>query len=360
MGSIAGSCGGGLAGARVGRALRLGDRLGDGLAGAAGLEVPDDARAAGARSAPCRRGCEAPRLLGDPAHLVQGRAHALERLADLARHDPHLVGVALGDLGHHLQVLVGQQRLVGLAVVDRLEHRLDGLALTLGAQDLRLAIGLGPQDHGLPVALGVQDGGLLVALGGEDGGLPCPLGGQDRRTLVAVGAHLLLHRVLDRRRRVDALELDPVDADPPLAGGLVQDAAQPGVDRVAAGERLLEVHPADDVAQRRGRELLDGLDVVGDLVGGGDRVGDLEVDDRVDRDHQVVLGDHGLRREAHHLLAQVDEVADPIDEGHHDVEAGGQRVLVLAEPLDDAGARLGHDPHRLGQHHDHEEQQQAQ
>ena len=74
-------------------------------------------------------------LLRDALEVVHRRAEALERLADLARHDPDLVGVALGDLRHHLQVLVGQQRLVGVAVVDRLEDGLDGLALTLGAQD---------------------------------------------------------------------------------------------------------------------------------------------------------------------------------------------------------------------------------
>ena len=58
-------------------------------------------------------------------------------------------------------------------------------------------------------------------------------------------------------------------------------------------------------------QLLDGLDVVGDLVRRRDRVGDLEVDDRVDGDDQVVLGDHRLRRERDHLLAQVDHVARP-------------------------------------------------
>jgi hypothetical protein len=50
---------------------------------------------------------------------------------------------------------------------------------------------------------------------------------------VAVGAHLLLHRVLDRPRRVDRLDLDAVDADPPLAGRLVEHAPQLAVDLVA-------------------------------------------------------------------------------------------------------------------------------
>ena len=67
-------------------------------------------------------------------------------------------------------------------------------------------------------------------------------------------------------RRVDRLELHAVDADAPLAGGLVEDAAQLGVDLVAAGQRLLEVERADDVAQGGDGELLDALDEVGDLV----------------------------------------------------------------------------------------------
>src|SRR3712207_6864793 len=59
---------------------------------------------------------------------------------------------------------------------------------------------------------------------------------------------------------------------------------------------LFRSHAADDVAQRGHGQLLDGLDVVGDLIGRGDRVGHLEVDDRVDRDDEVVLGDHGDRK----------------------------------------------------------------
>ena len=52
----------------------------------------------------------------------------------------------------------------------------------------------------------------------------------------------------------------------------------------------------------------------GDLVGGRPRVGDREVDDGVDADHEVVLGDHRLRRERDDLLAQVDQRLDAVDE----------------------------------------------
>ena len=60
------------------------------------------------------------------------------------------------------------------------------------------------------------------------------LGLQDRGALLAVGAHLLLHRVLDRGRRIDRLQLDAVDADAPLPGRIVEDAAQLVVDRSRA------------------------------------------------------------------------------------------------------------------------------
>ena len=147
--------------------------------------------------------------------------------------------------------------------------------------------------------------------------------------------------------RVDRLDLDAVDADAPLAGRLVEHAAQLRVDVVAGGQRLLEVQAADHVAQRRDGELLDALDVVGDLVGRRLGVGDLEVDDRVDADDQVVLGDDRLRRERDDLLAQVDERPQPVDERHQDRQPGVEGPAVAAEPLDDAGAGLRHDAHGL-------------
>src|SRR5947207_10950017 len=139
------------------------------------------------------------------------RAELAERLRELARDDPDLVRLALRDLREHLEVLVGEQLRVGVALVDRLEDRRDRLRLALGVERLRLALALGAEDRALLLALGGEDLRLLVALGLEDG-----------RTLVALGAHLLLHRLLDRSGRIDRLDLDAVDADPPLARGLVE------------------------------------------------------------------------------------------------------------------------------------------
>src|SRR5581483_6445163 len=140
-----------------------------------------------------------------------------ESALELRGDDPHLVRLALRDLRQRLDVLVGEQLRIRVPLVDGLEDRADRLGLALGREDRRLL---------LPLRL-------------EDGG-----------ALLAIGAHLLLHRVLDRRRRVDRLQLDPVDADPPLSGRLVEHAAQRVVDLVARRERLLEREPADHVPQR--------------------------------------------------------------------------------------------------------------
>src|SRR5690606_32508580 len=184
-------------------------------------------------------------------------AEVVDRLGELAGDDPEGVALALGERGQRLQVLVGQQLGVGVGGVHRLEHPLDGLGLAVGVQD-----------RGLLLGLRLQDGLLSGALGGEDAGLPLPLGVQDRGPLVAFGPHLLLHRLLDGGRRVDGLDLDAVDADAPLAGGLGEDAAQARVELLARGEGALQVHSADDVAQRGDGELVDGLQVVGLPEGG--------------------------------------------------------------------------------------------
>ena len=119
------------------------------------------------------------------------------------------------DLRQGLQVLVGKQfrgRLAGLDCARRPSRwpwpgpapAGSGGPLTLGAQDAGLPFTLGLEDRGLLGALGGEDLRLLVALGRLDRRLPVALGGEDRGALLAVGLHLLLHRLLDGRRRVDA------------------------------------------------------------------------------------------------------------------------------------------------------------
>ena len=53
---------------------------------------------------------------------------------------------------------------------------------------------------------------------------------------------------------------------------------------------------------------------------------------------EVITGCGGKR---HHLLAQVDVGARPVDERHQQVQPGVERALVAAEPLDDDRAGCG-------------------
>ncbi|KDA05877.1 hypothetical protein DC31_14800 [Microbacterium sp. CH12i] len=189
----------------------------------------------------------------------------------------------------------------------------------------------------------------------EDRGLLCSLGGQDRGAAVTLGAHLLLHGVLDREGRVDGLELDTSNANTPFSGGLVEDYAQLPVDVVAAGESFFEVQPTDDISEGGGRELLNSTEIVRDLICRGASVCHLEVDDRVDRDDQVIFGDHRLRRERHDLLAHVDERTKPVDERHEDVQTRHERLVVAAQAFDDASGGLRNDPDGPCDSHHHED-----
>src|SRR5690606_36228497 len=83
-----------------------------------------------------------------------------------------------------------------------------------------------------------------------------PLRGEDRGAAVALGAHLLLHRVLARVRRADGLQLDPGDTQPPLAGRLAAHDARLAVALVAAGPRPLAPRPAAVASSSTMRSLL--------------------------------------------------------------------------------------------------------
>src|ERR1700691_1024415 len=90
-------------------------------------------------------------------------ADPFERLGDLARHDPQLVRVALRDLWQRLEILVGKQSLVGVALVDRAEDRGDRLSLAAGTGRLSGRVGFGTDHGGLGLTACPQYGGLLLA-----------------------------------------------------------------------------------------------------------------------------------------------------------------------------------------------------
>ena len=84
----------------------------------------------------------------------------------------------------------------------------------------RLALGL--VDLLLPVRLRRLDHLLLLALGGVDRGVALPFGRENHRALLALGAHLLLHRREDVGRRLDVLDLVAQHLDAPRLGRLVE------------------------------------------------------------------------------------------------------------------------------------------
>src|SRR5829696_8178486 len=186
-----------------------------------------------------RRALAPARITGGRTHpgvIAEGFGDGADRLSDLTRNDPKGV-TALRQVRQRLQVFVGQHLGICVVAVHGLENQVNSPGLTVG-----------PEDRGLLVTLRHQNLLLPSPLGGKDLGLPFPFGVQNGCALVALGAHLLLHGLFDGERRVDRLDLDPVDSDSPLAGRFVQHNAKPSVDFLTRSERLLQIHAADDIA----------------------------------------------------------------------------------------------------------------
>ena len=111
---------------------------------------------------------------------------------------------------------------------------------------------------------------------------------------------------------------------------------------IAVGQQLVEVHRAHDRADVGHGQVEDGVLQPDDLIGGLRRVEDLVEGDAVDADDGVVAGDDLLRRHVEHLLHHVHLGADAVEERDDEVEAGGQRLGVAAEPLDRVVVALRH------------------
>ena len=88
------------------------------------------------------------------------------------------------------------------------------------------------------------------------------------------------------------------------------------------------------------REVLDVHDAL-------ERLDDPPVDQEVDGDRRVVLGDRRLAGHLDELLAQVD-LARPVDERdeEHEARALDQRFVGVAQPVDDQLLAAVHDPDR--------------
>jgi hypothetical protein len=178
--------------------------------------------------------------------------------------------------------------------------------------------------------LRLEDLRLAQAVGLGDGGAAAALGG-----------HLQVHRVLQFVRHAQVADLDADDLGAPRIGRLVDDRKEDLVDLGALGQRVVEVHGADDAAQIGRREVDDRLLEVLHLVGGARGVVDA-VEHHAVGDHRgIVLGDDGLLGDVEHLLHDGEPAADAVDERHDDPEAGVERAGVASEALDRPVLPLG-------------------
>ncbi len=188
-----------------------------------------------------------------------------------------------------------------------------GLAESLGVEDLRLARPLGTEDRRLALALGGQDRRLLGALGDVDLGLPAALRLGDHGAACPLRGELPVHRILDVAGRRDLADLDGRHLAAPSLGDLVELGAQDLVDLLAAGEDLVEEDVADDGAQRGRGHTLQGTGEVGDVHDALERVDDPPVDEEVDVDRGVVAGDRRLAGDLDELLPHV-HLHRPVDD----------------------------------------------
>ena len=166
----------------------------------------------------------------------------------------------------------------------------------------------------------------------------------------------------DLRRGRDLDDLDAADADAPLVGDDFHLLLHVGVDAFALRQCLVERHSADDRAQRRARQRVDGdvevLHAEQGLLG----IDDLREDRGVHGDDHVVLGDHLLPITGTRDLSHVDSLQS-LDERRDQHETRLVRAPVLTEPLDHTDLALLHDVDGLtqrGKQHDDDQGQDCE
>ena len=116
---------------------------------------------------------------------------------------------------------------------------------------------------------------------------------------------------------------------------------------IALLECAVELHLADHAAQRRLRELRDRDPEIARPVRGEPGIGDLEIQNAVDLQLRIVLGDANLAGDIERDFAQVVLIRDAIDERQHEVEPRSQHRMEPPEALDDQRMLLRNDADRL-------------
>ena len=187
---------------------------------------------------------------------------------------------------------------------------------------------------------------MLVALGDVDGGLSRTLRlGNDCAT-GSLGGELTVHRFLHRRRREDLPDFDGHDLAAPALGHFVELQAQRLVDLLSLRQHLVERDVADDRAQGGCRHALQRAGEIGDVDLAHQRVDDLPVDEEVDAERSVVLGDGGLARDFDELLSKVDDEAFVGERDKESQARPSDEVRPrLAPAVDDHLSPLRHDSH---------------
>src|SRR5213594_621660 len=219
----------------------------------------------------------------------------------------------------------------------------------------------GAEDRGLASTFGLEDRRLLRAVGDENGRGLLAFGLGDHRASRALGGQLAVHRLLHVTRRRELLDLDVRHLHAPAMGDLVELHPEVLVDLLALGEDIVEKDVADDGAERRRRDALDGRPEILDVQERIPRFENLLVDQEVDRDGRVVLRDAGLLRDLHEELAQVHSLRDKLDRRREqEYETWTANPLELAEREDHQALILGHDMHDRPQDEDRDDQDDDQ
>ena len=272
------------------------------------------------------------------------------------RRNDDLSGLTVGSLGERLQRFQLNHRVTGVGVIEQangvcggLLHRLNSRSLTLGLANFRFFHSLGVENGRLLFCLCFQDLGLLVSLGHQNTALLLALGGQDGLAALALRFHLLFHSVLNFPGRDNVFQLHPVHLNTPGVRGLVQNHPDLGVDGVAGSEGAVQLHLADNITQRGGRQILNGRNGAFHTVGVQLGVRDLEEHHRVDLHGHIVLGDHRLRLKVNNLLLKRNGLGNPVNERNFYMQTGLPGGVESAQPLQNECLGLGHYTN-VGQH----------
>ena len=122
---------------------------------------------------------------------------------------------------------------------------------------------------------------------------------------------------------------------------------------VALLESLVQFHAADHRTQRGLCKLRDGQFEVARSVGRQFGIRHLEIQDAVDLQLRIVLGDADLAGNVERNLAQVVLVTHGVDERDDEIQPRLQNAMESAEALDHEGALLRNDAEVAGQQHHH-------